>query len=48
MDALSRRPDYALSLAVAVGIDSDLLDRLRRSQEADTSEKFDHLCHYAY
>ena len=40
---LSCRPDHALSLAVAVGIDSDLLDRLRRLQEADTSEKFDHL-----
>ena len=45
---LSRRPDHALSLAVAVGIDSDLLDRLRRLQEADTSEKFDHLRHCAH
>ena len=43
MDALSHRPDHALSLAVAVGIDSDLLDWLRRLQEADTLEKFDRL-----
>ena len=43
MDTLSRRPDHALSLAAAVGIDSDLLDRLQRLQEADTLEKFDHL-----
>ena len=45
---LSCRPDHALSLPVAVGIDSDLLDQLRRSQEVDTSEKFDHFFRCAH